>query len=85
MVDKHRRVRFLKQDTKVHEKILEKRLSDIVKTDDKQYGFQPRKSTVDTIFVLQQLQEMFGAKNKQPFHVFVDSEKAFDCVPREAI
>ena len=40
MVDKHRGVRLLEQDMKVYEKTLEKRLRDIVKIDEKQFGFQ---------------------------------------------
>ena len=63
---------------KVYEKTLEKRLRDIVKIDEKQFGFQPRKSTVDAIVVLRQLLEKFGAKKKRFFLVFVDLEKAFD-------
>ena len=63
---------------KVYEKTLEKRLRDIVKIDEKQFGFQPRKSTVDAIVVLRQLLEKFGAKKKKLFLVFVDLEKAFD-------
>ena len=53
MVDKHRGVRLLEQDMKVYEKTLEKRLRDIVKIDEKLFGFQSGKSTVDAIFVLQ--------------------------------
>ena len=47
MVDKHRGVRLLEQDMKVYGKTLEKRFSDIVKIDEKQFGFQPGNSTVD--------------------------------------
>ena len=64
VVDKHRGVRLIEQNMKVYEKTLEKRLRDIVKIDEKQFGFQSGKSTVDAIFVLQQLQEKFGAKKK---------------------
>ena len=85
MVDKHRGVILLEQDMKVYEKTLEKRLRDFVKIDEKLFGFQPGKSTVDASFVLRQLQEMFGAKKKELFVVFFDLEKAFDHVPREAI
>ena len=77
ILDKHRGVRLLKQDMKVcHGKTLEKRLRDIVKIDEKQFGFQLGKPTVDAIFVLQQLQKKFGAKQKELFLVFVDLEKA---------
>ena len=31
------------------------------------------------------MQEKYGAKKKELFLVFVHLEKAFDCVPREAI
>ena len=43
MVDKHRRVRLLEQDMKVYEKTLEKRFIDVVKIDEKQFGFQSGK------------------------------------------
>ena len=72
MVDKHRGVKRMEQDVKVYEKTIEKRLSDIVKTDEKQLGFQSGESTVDAIFVLQQL---------ELFLVFVELENAFDRVP----
>ena len=85
MVDKHRGVRLLEQDMKVYEKTLEKRLRDIVKIDEKQFGFLSGKAAVDATFVLRQLQEKFGAKKKELFLAFVDLEKAFDRVLREAI
>ena len=49
MVDKHRGVRLLEQHMKVYEKILEKRIRDIKKIDEKQFGLQPGKSTAYTI------------------------------------
>ena len=56
-----------------------------MKIDEKQFGFQSGKSTVDAIFVIRQLHEKFGAKKKELFRMFVDLEKAFDHVPWEAI
>ena len=56
-----------------------------MKINEKQFEFQPSKLSVDAIFVLRQLKEKFGAKKKKLFLVFVDLEKAFDRMPREAI
>ena len=84
MIDKHRGVRLLEHDMKVYEKTLEWRLQEIVNMNEKQFGFQQGKSTVDAIFIIRKLQEKFRAK-KDLFHIFVDQEKAFDFVPREAI
>jgi len=43
----------------------------------------PGKGTVDTIFILRQVQErILKGKNKR-YWTFVDLEKAFDQVPRE--
>ena len=55
---------------KVYEKTHDKRFGVNVKTDEKQFGFQLGKSTVDAIFVLRQLQEKFGAKKKS-FSMFL--------------
>ena len=64
MVEKHRGVSLLKQDIKVYENTVKRRLRDIMKIDEKQFGFQP---TVDAIFILQQLQEKLEANTKDIF------------------
>ena len=56
-----------------------------MKTDKKQSRYKPGKSTVDTNFALRQLQQTFGTKKKELFHVSVDLGKVFDRIPREAI
>ena len=69
-------------------KVLEgfwKRLRWKVKIDDMQFGFVPGKGTVNTIFMVRQLQEKFLEKRKDLFFAFVDLEKAFDRVPREVV
>ena len=78
MMDKHIGVRLLEQDVRVYEKTPE-RLS--VKIDEKQFVFPSGRCN----FVLRQLQEKFGAKKKELFLVFVDLERNFNRVPREAI
>ena len=70
---------------KVWEKTLEGRLREIVEIDENQFGFQQGKSTVDAIFVMRQLQERYKGEKEEIFHRFVDFEKAFNRVLREAI
>ena len=53
--------------------------------EDSQFGFVPGRGTTDAIFVVRQLQEKYLAVNKRLYMVFVDLEKAFDCVPRKVI
>ena len=81
----YRGIRLLEHCMKIWEKVLEERLRTLVKIDKCQFGFMAGRSTTDAIFVMRQLQEKYGAKRKQLFHIFVDLEKAFDRVPREAI
>ncbi len=76
---KYRGVRLLEHGMKLWEKILERRLRDIAKIDDMQFGFQQDRSTTDAIFVMRQLQERYTnkEKNKMLYHIFVDLVKAF--------
>ena len=47
-----------------------------------QFGFMPGKGTTDAVFTVRQMQEKCGSKGKAVL-CFVDSEKAFDRVPRD--
>ena len=70
---------------KIWEHILLARLKNYVTIDPQQFGFLAGKSTTDAIFIVRQLQEMYGAKKRKLYHIFVDLKKAFDKVPREAV
>ena len=67
------------------ERILMRRLGDNVKISPQQFGFAAGKSTTDAIFIARQLQEKSLQNKKELYHIFVDLEKAFDKVPRQAI
>ena len=50
-----------------------------------QFGFCPGRGTTDAIFILRQLQEKYLAKHRKLYMEFVDSEKAFNRVPRKVL
>ena len=52
---------------------------------DSQFGFKPGYSTVDAIFVLQNLIEMYLKKKQKLYCVFVDLKRAFDTVYRNGL
>ena len=56
-----------------------------VSIDKMQFGFMPGCGTTNGISILRQLQEKYLAKKKNLYSGFVDLEKAFDLVPRNAI
>ena len=49
------------------------------------FGFQAGRSTSDADFIIRQLQEKDSTKKKTLYHMFVDLEKVFDKIPREAL
>ncbi|CAK1597804.1 unnamed protein product [Parnassius mnemosyne] len=50
-----------------------------------QFGFRPDRGTCEAIFSLRQLQEKSREQGRNMYLCFVDLEKAFDSVPREAL
>ena len=69
----------------VVERIFEDRIRQQIDIDDMQFGYMKGKGTTDANFIVRQMQEKFRAKGKKLYFGFVDLEKAFDRVPREAI
>ena len=63
---------------KVFERVLESKIREQVKINDMQFCFTHGKSTVDAIFIVRQVQEKFGTRDKRLcIHLSV---KAFDRV-----
>ena len=61
---KYRGVWLLEHGMKLWEKILERRLREVINIDENQFGFQQGKSTTDTTFVVRQLQEKNMVKRR---------------------
>jgi hypothetical protein len=70
---------------KVLERVIEKRVRNIVDIDDMQFGFRPGRGTTDATYIVRQVQERFLANKKELWIAFVDLQKAFDWVPREVV
>ena len=79
----YRGVKLLEQGMKVVERVLERRIREIVHIDKRQFGFMPGKGTIGAIFGARRLKEYYIGRKKNLFMCFVDLEKAFDQVPRK--
>ena len=53
----YRGVKLLKHVMKIVERVLEKRIRTLVNLNKMQFGFMPRKVTVDAIFIVRRMQE----------------------------
>ena len=82
---KYRGLRLLEHGMKIWERVLMRRLENLVVISPQQFGFAAGKSTTDAIFIARQLQEKYLQNKQKLYHIFVDLEKAFDKVPRPAI
>ena len=80
-----RGIKLLSHTLKLWERVVESRLRKIVNISEKQYWFQPGKSTIQPLFCLWMLQEKHREFGKALHAVFVDLEKAYDRMPRELI
>ena len=55
----------------------------MVQIREEQFGFMPGRSTTEAIFAMRQLIEQYRGGQQNLHCVFIDLEKAYDCVPRE--
>ena len=68
---------------KIVERVLERRIRELVNIDSMQFGFVIGRETPDTLFVVRRMQEECRNKKKKLYMCFVNIEKAFDRVPRK--
>ena len=76
----YRGIKLVEHAMKVLERVIERRVRNIVKIDSILFGFMAGKGTT-----VCQLQEKYLARNKELWMAFVDLEKAFDRVPWEVV
>ena len=68
------------QVMKVFERVIERKMRNLVSLDDMQFGFRPGRGTI-----VRQIQEKFLAQKKDLWIAFADLEKAFNRVPRDVL
>ena len=83
----YRGISLLSAPGKVFARVLLNRLKPLSERilPETQFGFRPDRGTCEAIFSIRQLQEKSREQRRHLYLCFVDLEKAFDSVPREAL
>ncbi|CAH2104692.1 unnamed protein product [Euphydryas editha] len=85
--DSYRGISLLSVPGKVFARVLLNRLMKLSEQllPETQFGFRPERGTCEAIFSIRQLQEKSIEQGRHLYLCFVDLEKAFDSMPREAL
>jgi hypothetical protein len=70
---------------KLWERIIEHRLRGVTNITKNQFGFMAGRSTMEAIFLIRQLMERCREQKKDMHMIFIDPEKVYDKVPRNAM
>ena len=78
-------VKPLEYAMKIVERVLERRIRELVNFGSMQFGFIPGRGTTDALFVVRRMQEEYRNKKKNLHMCFMNIEKAFHRVPRKVM
>ena len=79
----YRGVKLLEHAMKIVERVLKRRIQELVRIDVMQCGFIPGRGTTTALFVVRIMQEEYRNERKKLHMCFVDIEKAFNRVLRK--
>lgn len=83
--ENYRGIKLTSHTLKLWERVISKRLSEMVHITENQCGFVSGKSTIDAIQSVRIIVEKFRSQKLDLHMAFIDLEKAFDRVPRELL
>ena len=78
-------IKLLSHPMKLWEKVIEKRIRRETAIRENQFGFIPVRLTTEAIHLLRRLMEKYMERKNYLHLVFIDLEKAYDCIPRSII
>ena len=83
----YRGIFLLEVTGKVFARIIVNRILPVMeeRLDPWQFGFRPKRGTLQAISILRRIQEEGRYRNQKVYGIFIDLEKAFDSVPREVL
>jgi len=79
----YRGIKLLSYTMTLWERVIEARLRVGIEISENQLGFMPGRSIIEVIHLTRRLIEFYRDKKKDLHMVFIDSEKAYDRIPRE--
>jgi hypothetical protein len=81
----YRGIKLMSHTIKLWERIIEHRLRGVTNVTKNQFGFMPRRSTMEAIFLISQLMERCREQKKYLHMIFIDLEKTYDKVTRNVM
>ena len=78
----YRGVKVLDHTNKIFERVLKRRIRELINIDSMLFSFMTGRETTDALFVVRRMQEEYRDKKKKLCMCFVDIEKVFDRAPR---